>query len=154
MTTTLDYRPTAVDSPIGSFFEYDDPRRRWVVVATQTPDSDAVSRSNFLAACRILGGESDTVEVHRYGHWGPGWVEVLIADTRHAATVQGIHDRLEDYPVLDEELLSHMEWEQAQDTWEGMFPAERTELCKQEGLDRRMARRKRFPEELYERLTD
>jgi len=67
----------------------------------------------------MLGGESDTVEVHRFGHWGPGWYEIIIVhpDSPQAKIAYDIARSLEDYPLLDEEDHSRRETEDAIESW-------------------------------------
>ena len=48
-----------------------------LVVLTRSRDSDILSESNWEVALERLGGESDTVEIHRFGHWACGWWEAL-----------------------------------------------------------------------------
>lgn len=76
MQTYAEFRPTAFDRR-GAFL--DDDRRAWYVLpVTRTRDSGTFDQSNFETALRILGGESETCEVHRFGHWGPGWFEIIL----------------------------------------------------------------------------
>jgi hypothetical protein len=77
-----------------------------------------LEESNFAAALRILGGESDTVEVHRFGHWGPGWYEVILVHPDRAGDAEEIEASLEDYPVLDDTDLSEREHEAYIKAWE------------------------------------
>lgn len=120
MTTYAEFSPTAFDRP-GAFL---DDRQDWIVApCSQTRDSDALSVSNFEACLEMLGGESDQVEVHRFGHWGPGWFEIILAHPSLESKVAEIQERLEDYPVLDEEDWSNREFEDylesfEQNTWE------------------------------------
>jgi hypothetical protein len=108
-------------------------REDWLMVpVSQTRDSEALDRVNFAAALSILGGEGEDVEVHRFGHWGPGWYEVIIVrpGTEAAKGAEDIAARLEDYPVLDEDELSREEWEEACAMWEGMRPKDRIEYMR------------------------
>lgn len=95
-------------------------RQTWLVCSvSQTRDSDPLNQSNFACALKMLGGESDTVEIHRFGHWGPGWFEIIIVapNTEAARVAQEIEDRLADYPILDEMDHSQREQEAADETW-------------------------------------
>lgn len=76
------------------------------VPVSRTRDSGPLDESNFEEAVRLLGGESDTVQIRRFGHWACGWYELLLVDPSDAAAVRiggDIERRLEDYPVLNEE---------------------------------------------------
>lgn len=124
MTETLqtyaEFRPTAFDHHI-SIDSGEDSREHWLIVpVSQTRDSGALETTNFAAALQSLGGESETVEVHRFGHWGPGWFEILIvnpADAERVRIAEDIARRLGDYPVLDESALSEAEYEDARQGW-------------------------------------
>ena len=100
----------------------------FVVPVSQTRDSEALDRANFQAALESLGGESETVEVHRFGHWGPGWFEIVIVSPERVAEVEAIEARLDGCPVLDEELFSRLEDEDCETTWSKCYsPDERLE---------------------------
>ncbi|CAB4162696.1 hypothetical protein UFOVP785_90 [uncultured Caudovirales phage] len=108
--------PTAFDQHIEL-----EGRETWLVVPVSiTRDTPAADTSNFYTALDMLGGESDTVEVHRFGHWGPGWYEIILVnpDSPHAKAVEDIARSLEDYPLLDEEDYSRREYEDALDSWD------------------------------------
>ncbi len=110
-----DFSPTAFDSKGLGLDDHQD----WVVApCTVTRDSGALDRANFEAQLEILGGESDTVEVHRFGHWGPGWFEIAIVSPSREAEVEAIEASLADYPVLDEEKHSNLEWTEYQESWD------------------------------------
>jgi hypothetical protein len=115
------FRPTAFD-PAGYCL---DDRQDWLVLGVaQTRDSDALSRSNFEQALEALGGESKTVEVHRFGHWGPGWFEIIIIDPSDNERVEigaDIERALADYPVLNDEDFSEKESEEANETWSNCY---------------------------------
>jgi hypothetical protein len=71
----------------------------------------------FLEA---LGGEGETVEVHRFGHWGPGWFEIIIIDPSDAKAFDTAYDyagALQDYPVLCDEDLGRRETELEDESW-------------------------------------
>src|SRR5262245_18208188 len=117
MQTYSTYRPTIFDQA-GAFL---DDRQDWLVVPVgQTRDSGPFDLSNFAAALELLGGEGDDCEVHRFGHWGPGWFEIIIVRPNSAAhhAALNIEHRLEDYPLLDEEDFSRREWEDYESGWE------------------------------------
>jgi len=96
------------------------------VLLAQNRDSDALERSNFRAALARLGGESENVQVHRFGHWAVGWFEIIVVKegTEEYEKAEEIEGKLENYPVLDEEDFSRLEWEENTDA--GMVCDERT----------------------------
>lgn len=73
---------------------------------TRTRDSESLEESNFDVALKQLGGENDGVIVQRAGHWGVGWVEVILVhkDAKEKVEIlQNIMNQIEEYPVLDED---------------------------------------------------
>lgn len=69
MRTYSSHRPTTFDSHI----ELEDREDWFLAPVSLTRDSGPLEESNFAVVLADLGGESDDVEVHRFGHWGPGW---------------------------------------------------------------------------------
>ena len=167
MQTYSTFQPTAFDRAGAGKYGAMAERQDWLVVpVTQTRDSGVLDRSNFRSYLKALGGESDTVEVHRFSHWGPGWFEIIIidpTDTAKVETAQEIADALEDYPIVDEDNYSELEYEGACNYWAQMPIRERVQYI-QEARDRTRghmsifaARRDELPEDpagrLYEALT-
>lgn len=123
------FRPTGFDPPglaadrMGH--DDDDPdRSAWLVVPVGiTRDSGLLSQSNWDTACKILeeaNPDGDDWETHRFGHWGPGWFEILIVrpDTDAHQAALGIEFALADYPVLDDDDHSDRRCAQAWEDWE------------------------------------
>lgn len=141
-----DYQPTQFDRK-GAFLE--DDRQSWEVVPViQTRDSETLERSNFEVALQWLGGESETVEVHRFGHWGPGWFEIIIVDPKSPQynIAEEIEAALAYYPVLDDMHFSELEYNEAREEWEGMPIKERIEQCRRARVSIFAARRDSLPE--------
>lgn len=126
-------------------------RHEWLVGLMRTRDSGPLEESNFNAALEMLGGESETVEVHRFGHWGPGWLEIILVapDTPQAEMLEYIFAQMSDYPVLDEEDLSAREFEDACEAWESLSISERMGVCARHGVSVFAARRNSIPEGLH-----
>ena len=103
-----DWKPTPNDNPgLGL-----DDQQDWLVAPVIcTRDSEALEESNIRVALAGLGGESETVEVHRFGHWGPGWYEIILTDPQHRPALEQLVVQLTEYPVLDEEDWSALELE-------------------------------------------
>lgn len=114
MLTFKEYKDQA--EAFGSSLE---DRDDWLMLTTisQTRDSDHLTESNFAAALKTLGGESETCEVWRFGHWVCGWIEHLCVAPERRAEAQAILDRLEGYPVLDDDDFSRREIEAADEAW-------------------------------------
>lgn len=89
-------------------------------------DSDCMEESNFHAMLAELGGESDTVKVVRESHWAVGWVEWIAiheSDEQSLRAADAMQERLEDYPILDEDDLSSREWEECERVWADCYTA-------------------------------
>lgn len=89
-------------------------RQDWIVLpCSQTRDSEAATRANFKAALAMAEDAGFDVETHRFGHWGPGWVEIILVAPSEAATafVEDMERGLEDYPILDEHAWAEEELE-------------------------------------------
>lgn len=101
----------------------------------QSRDSDALERANFqamralLKACpEVEVGDECSVQVVRESHWAVGWVEWIAiheSDAVALAVADKAKGKLEDYPVLNEELWSQFEDEECCAMWEGMDASER-----------------------------
>lgn len=131
MPTYSEHIPTAFDSHIRI-----EDREHWLMCpCSRTRDSGTLDRVNFTAALALLGGESETVEVHRFGHWGPGWYEIIIVDPADAANVKMLEDiirALEDYPVLDDEAHSEAQWEEFLQSWNDWGWCDLRDMVKEE----------------------
>ena len=44
------------------------------ITVERTPDDEGL----LTATLRRLGGESTTVQVHRFNHWACGWFEIIL----------------------------------------------------------------------------
>jgi hypothetical protein len=144
----------------------DDPdRSEWLVLpVSQTRDSGCFDRCNFETAESLLRAadpDGNDWENHRFGHWGPGWFEILIV--RHGSdafkVAEGIEASLEDSPSLDDDRLSEMEWDAAARYWESLSIRDRVELIRESrcGASIFAARRDEIPADdngsLFDRLT-
>lgn len=129
-----EFQPTAFDAKGLAL----DDQKYWLVhPCSRTRDSGILDESNFHAALTDLGGESETVEVHRFGHWANGWFEIIVIDPSDPAAVkkaEGHEAALDNYPLLDESDYSAREWNEVQDYWEHMSISERVDLCKESGV--------------------
>jgi hypothetical protein len=124
MNSYRNFTPTNFDSNI------DIDRAAWLVVPVgQNRDSGSFDQSNFETALAMLGGESETVEVHRFGHWANGWFEIIIVKPNSKSETIGneIETSLEDYPLLDDDDHSEREWNAACEGWDNWGRAEEIE---------------------------
>lgn len=126
-----DYKPTSYDHGIAVWLSE---KADWLIVpVTQNRDSGCLDQSNFSVALAMLGGESDTVEIHRFGHWGPGWYEIIIAAPSRAEDVAAIVAKLENYPVLSDDDLSEREYNAVWESWRTMSMRERIVFAARNG---------------------
>jgi len=131
-----DWAPTTFDARGLALCSGDeDDRGDWYVVPViRTRDSGPPEESNFSAALGIMGGESETVEVHRFGHWACGWFEVILAAPERLVDAFTVAKRLDDHPVLDEDDLCRREWDAAAETWQrGYNVGERIRWIREHG---------------------
>lgn len=135
MKTYMEFSPTAFDSK-GLGLE---DRQDWLVLCvSQTRDSGPLERSNFEIAKQKLSGASDyeDFEVHRFGHWGPGWFEVILVrpGSECETIARTIEERLDNCPILDENHFSELEHEEAEDIWQHCYtPRRRIEWYRKYG---------------------
>lgn len=87
-------------------------------------DSDCLEENNFVEALAALGGESETVQVVREGHWAVGWVEwiAISADDEKAIRIaEALNERRADYPSLNDDTLTEREMEAADTVWRDCY---------------------------------
>ena len=119
------HSPTCFDThlSVDHLLEDDeDSREHWArMPVIRTRDSPVIDDCNFQEFLEGLGGESDTVEVHRFGHWGPGWYEIILVNPEDEKAMKAAYEMagaLQDYPVLNDEKLSEMETDDAMESWD------------------------------------
>jgi len=118
-----DHSPTPFDRNI------DIDRSDWYVMPVyQDRGSECRAQSNFDCFVKELGGESETVEVHRFGHWGHGWYEMIIvnpADEKAMETAYDCAGYLQNASsVLDTADLSRRESEDIDESWDNYGDSE------------------------------
>ena len=119
------YDTAANPSGLDSYANYmgETPSKGLLVVLTRNRDSDCLTESNWECALEELGGESETVEIHRFGHWACGWWEALCVKAGSEAEKIGaeIESSLSDYPVLNDEHFSEKEQDEANRIWQSCY---------------------------------
>ncbi len=119
------YETVGNPSGLDSYSNYigETPNKELLVVLTRNRDSDCLTESNWECALEQLGGESETVEIHRFGHWACGWWEAPCVKTGSEAETIGaeIESSLSDYPALDDEHLSEKEQNEANQIWQSCY---------------------------------
>lgn len=112
------------------------PDKNLLVLLTRNRDSDLLTESNWETVLEHLGGESDSVQIIRHGHWACGWIEYLMIDSSDkemVALAESVEKALSDYPVWDEDDFSRREWEYACKYWEQASIKERVAIIQQCG---------------------
>ncbi len=112
----------------------------YYIFLSQNRDSDVLTRSNFRSALTAIGGETGFEEnengnkyalitVVRENHWACGWVEWIAiheSATEQIAIAERILERLEDYPIVNENDFGELEYEECAETWKNMSVSERS----------------------------
>ena len=86
-------------------------RGDWVIVAGTNRDADNLTRANYAAICTWLRDQNIDVEHETSNHWAVGWVEYAVVAPEHTGKADEITERLNDYPVFDDEVYSEFETE-------------------------------------------
>lgn len=129
-----------VGKPLSSFSDV-------YVVVTRSRDSSTLEESNWRSALKRLGGESETVQIYRFGHWACGWWEALCVTGASIPVGEEIYQELEQYPVVDEADWSMLEFDNAVEAWEHSSISEKVRLCQKHNISVFAARRTEFPED-------
>lgn len=104
----------------------------WFVVCSQNRDSETLTVSNFYSILENLGGESETVEVHRFGHWASGWFELILLHPSRQEEGEEIESALSDYSVFNDSDLSERELEAENESWENYGRSDFAKALKEE----------------------
>lgn len=132
MQTYKEYSPTEFDSKGLNADEHD--ISDFLVLLGKNRDSDILTEVNFDKALEMLGGESDTVQVHRFGHWACGWFELLLVHPSLKTKAEAIQQKLDNYPILDEDGY-YMALTEARDKyWSECSMREKVDMCKQANI--------------------
>jgi len=91
-----------------------------VLPTSITRDSEVLERSNFEVAQKLLNEAGVEYDVHRFGHWGPGWFEIIVVEPTEEGFIAAgkIACSLESYCILDEDDYSEKEQADADEFWE------------------------------------
>lgn len=101
-------------------YEIDDPEN-WCIVYTNNRDSGLLTQSNSSAIEKIMTPflEGNDCNEEQHNHWAVGWVDgysIRVFDSFNNPTPAilqwiEIQERLEDYPLLDEDDYSQREYD-------------------------------------------
>lgn len=127
---TLDENTRAVGSSA-----YFGERGNWFIAIAITRDGDALSRSNFacmekalraLDAVKNWTGDDAPIQTERFTHWAVGWCDYLLVNSEckeAVALADKLLDKLDDYPILNEEHFSEEEMNEANEVWSNCYDA-------------------------------
>ena len=143
-----DFAPTQFD-PKGLGL---DDRQNWRVAGvSRTRDTGPLDESNFECTLKALGGESRCVEVHRFGHWGPGWFEIILVSPtakKKNEILDEIEAALANYPIVDEMDWSERDFEAACESWDTTDMRDRISILAKHNCSIFAARRDEIPQGL------
>jgi len=116
MITYKEYSPTQFDAKGLGLND----NQNWLVLIGQNRDSDVLARSNYTCAIEALESvdpDGSDYEQHSFGHWACGWLEVVIVRPGSKAydVAVEIEACLADYPVLNDDHYSELEWSEHAD---------------------------------------
>jgi hypothetical protein len=141
-----DYAPTGFD-PRGLALP---DRQEWLVLPVmRSRNSNVLDRVNFDVTLESLGGKSDTLEIHRFGHWACGWFELLLIHPDRETECDDIEGALADYPVLDDERYSDACYSETCNAWERMNIDDRIKILASHNVSIFASRRDELPELPY-----
>jgi hypothetical protein len=103
-----------------------------VAPITRNRDSSALENTNWESQWDILkdlqkdvpGEDEHSPIVVSENHWAVGWVEWVAIHESNVEAIEAaekIAERLERYPVLNDELLSQREMEEANEVWQRCY---------------------------------
>lgn len=137
-------------------------RENWLVApVTRHRDSDVLTEANWESQLEFFSSflhvetdeYSDDAEIRTFSHWAVGWVEILLINPIYKEKVEFLIEKLENYPILDEELYSQKMDSYASETWKSMSLCEKIKLCHDNNLSIFQAREEFYPYDLWDCLT-
>lgn len=154
MKTYSEFRPTSFDSK-GLGLE---DRQDWLVApVSHTRDSGVLEECNWnVVLADLQENGSEDVEVHRFGHWGPGWFEIVLVrpGSDAAKCAEAWENCLADYPVASDDALSQAADEAAYQYWAAMCLRERIRYCKKARVSIFQARRDHMSDRVYDLVRE
>ena len=133
-------------------------------------DSSALERSNMIVLCQRLGFSEPTrvpnwdesepdspVILTRASHFAVGWIDTLRIHKdaySQLAVADELIGKLQDYPVIDEDHWSELEYSEACEYWAQMSVRERVEYLQRANLSVFGARKYWLPEDPQGRLQE
>ena len=129
----------------------------YYILYSVTRDSGILDRANFDSILEEIGGESDSVQVHHFGHWACGWIDAIMihkSDVAMVAKGKDIQAQLSVYSVFNAQVYYDMVYHAAVEYWEYMSITERIQLCSDADISIFAARRDTPDVDLIECLEE
>jgi len=129
----------------------------WLVAPCGTNrDADCLTRANWEAQLEALEGTAGEYIVAGFNHWACGWFDIALVKpgTPAAEIADRLESKLADYPVLDENAYSNLQFQNAEEQWEHSSLEERVRLCQQARCSVFAARRDSIPMPVFDRLAE
>jgi hypothetical protein len=77
-----------------------------------------------LPSVKEWAGDECPIQTERFSHWAVGWCDYLLVNPEckdAVALADKILDKLDDYPVVNEEHWSNLETEEANQVWKDCY---------------------------------
>jgi hypothetical protein len=88
----------------------------YYIIYSKTRDSESVEKSNFDTIIKLFDENNIHYINPSFSHWLSGCVEVIMIHEKHIKDLmfaqEEIYNKLEQYPLLDEDLYSKYEYEE------------------------------------------
>ncbi len=116
---------------IGAHFDH-----MYVAPCMTHRDADILQRSNWLEQSKILDALTGNIwndeGINGSNNWAVGWTECYLIHPNNEPALRAaeeLADALENYPILNEESFSNMEYEEANECWASCNVRERAEYA-------------------------
>lgn len=141
------FKPTGFDSHICSELD-----SFYIAPVSISRDASTLAQCNWDVVTEDILNRArhDETEIHRFGHWGCGWFEMLLIHPSDIDALKCADEwacSLEQYPIADEDKLSEREYEAACDYWERMSLSDRIDVCNRYDVSIFAARRDELPQD-------
>jgi hypothetical protein len=129
LNTYAGHRPTPLDGHICGELD-----ALLIAPVSRTRDSGILTESNWAIVTEAILklAQHEETQIYRFGHWGPGWYELLLIhpdDTAAVACAEEWARALADYPVASDSDYSEREWTEASNAWARMHLKDRIATC-------------------------
>ena len=126
-------------------------KQDWIVAPVGiNRDSGDLAISNWEVTVRELreiNTNGEDWDIHRFGHWGVGWFEIIITrpDSPCSDAMNETLGALENYPVLDDTDYCEREWQSIAEAWGYTDLGDKVDILSKHDLNIFAARRDEVP---------